>query len=216
MALNFPAATLAVGRLEELMDFSQFFSEISTKIAPNPKKDLMVYHPNQVVASDPFSDNRLSVKTRSGEFRKKAVFRQFTLPAPIDQIDVQNNLAVMKELILPPLTSEDKASLRWLLDQVDLVLLNGLQDSENWVVPNEFTELTIVQNSLNNQIPLERVICTILQGIRTYVWMYREHLFPFIPLILDLEEALYCISSELNPPESASTQQFSESDSESG
>lgn len=183
------------------MAFSQFLANIGKALPTNPGSDMVIYRRSpkaetQVIAQYP---EGIEASTRVGAFQRQANVKQFGLPESSDQLDFQNTISALKEVLLPPIADEDVANLEWTLDLIDLVLLQGLQDPDNWVLPNEFNRISFVRTSLGEGVPLELILQVLLNAVRTYVWMYRETLYRFIPFVSELEEALALITSESTP-----------------
>lgn len=124
------------------------------------------------------------------------------MPPAVDQTAFMNVLSALKELFLPEISDGDVHCLESVIQMLDTVILAGLHDPDNWVLAPEFAETPFVKTSLASGVPLQVVLGTVFQGIRTYIWMYLEDLRDYVPNLLELEEALADIDAAVGTPKS--------------
>lgn len=130
--------------------------------------------------------------TKSYTFRREAVMRgSFQLPELPDQGSAIAVLRATQLYYLPDLADEDFDNLSQMLILIDDVILAGLKDPSNWILPRGFSESPFVKQRLDKNYPIEQILATILAATRLYVWLYRndESVAELIPHLLELEES---------------------------
>jgi len=97
----------------------------------------------------------------------------------------------MRQFYLPDITDEDFDNLRQMLVLIDDVILGGLKDPRNWVLPKGFSEIPFVKASLSKGYPIERIVEAIFAASRMYIWLYQDDqsVTELIPHLLELEES---------------------------
>lgn len=128
--------------------------------------------------------------TKSYTFRRAVTKDNFTLSLSPDQGDNVAVLRAVQAFYMPDLTDEDFNNLRQMLILTDDVILGGLKDPSNWVLPRGFSDIPFVKARLERNFPIEHIIGLILSAARLYVWLYKmdEDVSNLIPHLLELEE----------------------------
>lgn len=129
--------------------------------------------------------------TKSYTFRRDVVRGNLQLPELPDQGSLIAVLRATQQFYLPDLTGEDFDNLRQMLVLIDDVILGGLKDPSNWVLPRGFSDIPFVKERLDKNYPIEQILDSMLQSTRLYVWLYRrdEAVSELIPHLLELEES---------------------------
>lgn len=129
--------------------------------------------------------------TKSYSFRREVLRGNFPLPAFPDQGNLGLVLRATRQFYLPALTDEDFDHLKQMLVFVDDVILSGLKDPSNWVLPQGFSEIPFVKVRLRKNFSIEQILEYILDATRLYIWWYRddEAVSDLIPHLLELEES---------------------------
>jgi len=129
--------------------------------------------------------------TKSYTFRREVLRDNFKLPELPDQGSLIAVLRAVQQFCLPDLTDEDFDNLHQMLVLIDDVILAGLRDPHNWVLPQGFSEIPFVRQRLEKNFPIEQILDYMLNAIRLYTWWYRhdEAVSELIPHLLELEEA---------------------------
>lgn len=137
--------------------------------------------------------------TKSYTFRREAVRGNFKLPELPDQGRAIAVLRATEQLLLPVLTDNDFDNLRQMLALIDDVLLAGLKDPFNWVLPKGFSEIPFVRQRLEKNFPMEQILEYLLEATRLYVWLYRadEAVSELIPHLLELEESFESLRTRI-------------------
>lgn len=128
--------------------------------------------------------------TKSYTFRRMVLRDNFTLPSLPDQGRVIAVLRAARHFLMPDLTDEDFDNLRQMLVMCDDVILGGLKDPGNWVLPRGFSDLPFVKPRLDKGYPVEQILDYILTATRLYIWLYKddESVSELIPHLIELEE----------------------------
>jgi hypothetical protein len=147
--------------------------------------------------------------TKSYTFRREVTRDNFTLPETSDQLAISSILRAVRQFYLPDLTDEDFDNLRQMLILTDDVILSGLKDPSNWVLPRGFSDIPFVKSRLEKGYPIAQIIDMILAGTRLYVWLYRddESVAELIPHLLELEESYEPMKTRLSSGGSARIRQ---------
>lgn len=129
--------------------------------------------------------------TKSYTFRREVLRDNFQLPSLADQANLVAVLRAVRQFYLPDLSQEDFDNLSQMLILTDDVILEGLKDPSDWVLPKGFSEIPFVKARLGRQYPIEQIIESIFAATRLYVWWYRddEAVSELIPHLLELEES---------------------------
>lgn len=137
--------------------------------------------------------------TKSYTFRREAVLSNFVLPALPDQGSLIGTLRAAQQFYLPDLSDGDIDNLRQMLVLIDDVILGGLKDPGNWVLPRGFSDIPFVKQRLDHNYPIEQVIDSMLLGTRLYVWLYKydEMVSELIPHLLELEESFESLRTRI-------------------
>jgi hypothetical protein len=129
--------------------------------------------------------------TKSYTFRRDVLKDNFRIPEFGDQPILISVLRATQSFYLPDVTDEDFDNLRQMLIQLDDVILGGLKDPNNWVLPKGFSDYPFVKQRLDRNYPIAQIINTILQATRLYIWLFKkddETVSELIPHLLELEE----------------------------
>jgi hypothetical protein len=137
--------------------------------------------------------------TKSYTFRREVLRGNFELPELPDQGSLISVLRAVQQFYLPDLTDEDFDTLRQMLIVTDDVILAGMKDPGNWVLPSGFSEIPFVKHRLEKNFPIERILDSILEATRLYVWWYYqdESVNGLIPHLLELEESFESLQTRL-------------------
>jgi hypothetical protein len=129
--------------------------------------------------------------TKSYTFRREVLRGNFPLPELADQANLVSVLRAARQFYFPDLADEDFDNLREMLAFTDDVILGGLKDPGNWVLPQGFSDIPWVKSRLSKHYPIEQILEYILDATRLYVWLYRddEAVSELIPHLLELEES---------------------------
>jgi len=129
--------------------------------------------------------------TKSYTFRREILRDNFSLPELDDQSNLVSVLRAMRQFYLPDITDEDFDNLRQMLILIDDVILGGLKDPHNWVLPKGFSDIPFVKASLSKGFPIEQIVEAIFSSTRLYIWLYRDDqsVAELIPHLLELEES---------------------------
>jgi len=129
--------------------------------------------------------------TKSYTFRREILRDNFTLPDLDDQSRLVSVLRAVRQFYLPDITDEDFDNLRQMLILIDDVILGGLKDPHNWVLPKGFSDIPFVKASLSKGFPIEQIVEAIFYSTRLYIWLYRDDqsVAELIPHLLELEES---------------------------
>lgn len=141
--------------------------------------------------------------TKSYTFRREALRANFALPDLGDQPRTTQILSGLGWVLLPEPTEEDLNTLTHVLALLDDVIVRGLEDSVNWVLPKGFSETPWIQARLNRGYPVDEVVDILLDSVRVYMWLYRRCNFvnELIAQLLELDEAWVSLSNHLHPQE---------------
>lgn len=137
--------------------------------------------------------------TKSYTFRREALRGSWKLPNLSDQERFIAVLRCVEKFYLPMLSDEDFDNLRQLLVIMDDVILAGLKDPSNWVLPRGFSDHPFVKPRLDKNYPIELILDYMLDAARLYVWWYRddEGVNELIPHLLELEESFGSLQTRL-------------------
>lgn len=137
--------------------------------------------------------------TRSYTFRREVVRGNLQLPELPDQGSLIAVLRAAQQFLLPDLTDGDFDNLRQMLIMIDDVILGGLKDPFNWVLPQGFSEIPFVKKRLEKNFPIEQILGSMLMATRLYVWWYRqdEAVSELIPHLLELEESFESLRTRI-------------------
>jgi len=99
--------------------------------------------------------------TKSYTFRRDAVRGNLQLPEVPDQGTLISVLRATQQFYLPDLSDEDFDNLRQMLILIDDVILGGLKDPSNWVLPRGFSDIPFVKQRLDKNHPIDQfsVLC---------------------------------------------------------
>lgn len=144
--------------------------------------------------------------TKSYTFRREVLRGNFPLPELADQANWVSVLRAARQFLLPDLTDEDFDGLREMLTFTDDVILGGLKDPGNWVLPQGFSDIPWVKSRLGKHYPIEQIIEYILDATRLYIWLYRddEAVNELIPHLLELEESFEPLRTRRDPGDPSS------------
>lgn len=129
--------------------------------------------------------------TKSYSFRRDVLKDNFRLPEACDQQTFVSILRAAQQFFMPDLTDEDFDTLRQMLILIDDVILGGLKDPNNWILPKGFSDIPFVKQRLNRNVSIVQIIDNILDATRFYIWLYYrvdESVSELIPHLLELEE----------------------------
>jgi hypothetical protein len=145
--------------------------------------------------------------TKSYTFRREALRGNFPLPEWADQAHSVSVLRATRQFFFPDMTDEDFDNLQQMLIFTDDVILGGLKDPSNWVLPQGFTEIPWVKARLGKNYPIEQLVEYILAATRCYIWLYRddEAVNELIPHLLELEESFEPLRTRQSSVEANST-----------
>jgi len=137
--------------------------------------------------------------TRSYTFRREVVRGNFQLPELPDQGNLVAVLRATQQFYLPDLTDGDFDNLHQMLILIDDVILGGLKDPSNWVLPRGFSDIPFVKQRLDKNYPIEQILGSMLMSTRLYVWLYRhdEGVSELIPHLLELEESFESLRTRI-------------------
>lgn len=137
--------------------------------------------------------------TKSYTFRREAVRSNLTLPELPDQGSLIAVLRATQQFFLPDLEDGDFDNLRQMLICIDDVILGGLKDPYNWVLPRGFSDIPFVKQRLDKNYPIEQILGSMLMATRLYVWWYRhdESISELIPHLLELEESFESLRTRI-------------------
>jgi hypothetical protein len=137
--------------------------------------------------------------TRSYTFRREVVRGNLQLPELPDQGSLIAVLRATQQFYLPDLTDGDFDNLHQMLILIDDVILGGLKDPSNWVLPRGFSEIPFVKQRLDKNYPIEQILGSMLLATRLYVWWYKhdEAVSELIPHLLELEESFESLRTRI-------------------
>lgn len=137
--------------------------------------------------------------TKSYTFRREVLRGNFRLPEFPDQGNLIAVLRAVQQFYLPDLTDDDFDCLQQMLIVIDDVILAGLRDPGNWVLPKGFSEIPFVKQRLEKNFPIEQILGTLLYATRCYIWWYigEESVKELIPHLLELEETFVSLQTRL-------------------
>jgi len=137
--------------------------------------------------------------TKSYTFRREVVRGNFQLPELPDQGSLIAVLRATQQFFLPDLTDGDFDNLHQMLVFIDDVILGGLKDPYNWVLPRGFSDIPFVKQRLDKNYPIEQILGSMLMATRLYVWWYRhdEAVSELIPHLLELEESFESLRTRI-------------------
>lgn len=137
--------------------------------------------------------------TKSYTFRREVVRGNFQLPELPDQGSLIAVLRATQQFFLPDLTDGDFDNLHQMLVFIDDVILGGLKDPFNWVLPRGFSDIPFVKQRLDKNYPIEQILGSMLLATRLYVWWYRhdEAVSELIPHLLELEESFESLRTRI-------------------
>lgn len=135
--------------------------------------------------------------TKSYTFQREVMRGKFTLPSIPDQGLLTEVLRALGSFYLPDFTDRDFNDLRQMLIVMDDVILAGLRDPHNWVLPKGFSEHPFVRKRLDKNYPVVAILDSMLGAARLYVWLYRddEGVEQLIPHLLELEESFVSLQT---------------------
>lgn len=139
--------------------------------------------------------------TKSYTFQREVLRGNFRLPELPDQGNLIAVLRAVQQFYLPDLTDEDFDVLQQMLVLIDDVILAGMKDPRNWLLPKGFSEIPFVKQRLGKNFPIEQILSQLLQATRVYLWWYGaidESVKEFIPHLLELEEAFTTLQTRLS------------------
>jgi len=137
--------------------------------------------------------------TRSYTFRREVVRGNFQLPEVPDQGTLIAVLRATQQFYIPDLTDMDFDNLHQMLVLIDDVILGGLKDPSNWVLPRGFSDIPFVKQRLDKNYPIEQILDHMMMATRLYVWWYRhdEAVSELIPHLLELEESFESLRTRI-------------------
>jgi len=137
--------------------------------------------------------------TKSYTFRRETVRGNLQLPELPDQGSLIAVLRATQQFFLPDLTDGDFDNLSQMLVMIDDVILGGLKDPYNWVLPRGFSDIPFVKQRLDKNYPIEQILGSMLSATRLYVWWYRhdEAVSELIPHLLELEESFESLRTRI-------------------
>jgi len=155
--------------------------------------------------------------TKSYTFRREVLRGNFPLPKLADQANLVSVLRAARQFFFPDLTDEDFDSLRDMLTFTDDVILGGLKDPGNWILPQGFSDIPWVKSRLGKHYPIEQIIEYILDATRLYIWLYQddEAVNELIPHLLELEESFEPLRTRRDPGDPSSNRRPREVEAES-
>lgn len=138
--------------------------------------------------------------TKSYTFRREALRGNFRLPEFPDQGSLISVLRAVQQFYLPDLTDDDFDCLQQMLVVIDDVILAGMKDPRNWILPNGFSDIPFVKQRLEKNFPIERILENLLIATRVYLWWYGsdESVNELIPHLLELEESFASLQTRLS------------------
>jgi len=137
--------------------------------------------------------------TRSYTFRREVVRGNLSLPELPDQGSLIAVLRATQQFYLPDLTDGDFDNLHQMLILIDDVILGGLKDPSNWVLPRGFSDIPFVKQRLDKNYPIEQILGSMLLATRLYAWWYKhdEAVSELIPHLLELEESFESLRTRI-------------------
>jgi len=137
--------------------------------------------------------------TKSYTFRRETVRGNFQLPELPDQGSLIAVLRGIQQFYLPDLTDGDFENLRQMLILIDDVILGGLKDPSNWVLPRGFSDIPFVKQRLDKNYPIEMILASMLTATRLYIWLYKHdaETSELIPHLLELEESFESLRTRI-------------------
>jgi hypothetical protein len=137
--------------------------------------------------------------TKSYTFRREVVRGNLSLPELPDQGSLIAVLRATQQFFLPDLTDGDFDNLHQMLVLIDDVILGGLKDPYNWVLPRGFSDIPFVKQRLDKNYPIEQILGSMLLSARLYVWWYKhdEAVSELIPHLLELEESFASLRTRI-------------------
>lgn len=137
--------------------------------------------------------------TKSYTFRREVLRGNFQLPELPDQGNLIAVLRATRQFFLPDLSDGDFDNLHQMIILIDEVILGGLKDPSNWVLPRGFSDIPYVKQRLDKNYPIEQILATMLLAARLYAWLYRydEAVSELIPHLLELEESFESIRTRI-------------------
>jgi len=137
--------------------------------------------------------------TKSYTFRRDAVHGNFQLPELPDQGNLIAVLRAAQLFYMPDITDMDFDNLNQMLIVIDDVILGGLKDPDNWVLPQGFLDFPFVKQRLDKNYPIELILEVILKATRLFVWMHKDDgsVSGLIPHLLELEESFEPLRTRL-------------------
>jgi hypothetical protein len=138
--------------------------------------------------------------TKSYSFRREVLRGNFRLPEFPDQGNLIAVLRAVQQFYLPNLTDDDFDCLQQMLVVIDDVILAGMKDPRNWMLPKGFSEIPFVRQRLDKNYPIEQILIHLLLATRLYVWLYvgDESVKELIPHLLELEETFASLQTRLS------------------
>jgi hypothetical protein len=139
--------------------------------------------------------------TKSYSFRREALRGNFRLPELPDQGSLIAVLRAVQQFYLPDLTDDDFECLRQMLILIDDVILAGMKNPGNWILPKGFSEISFVKQRLEKNFPIEQILQSLLLATRLYIWLYGaidESVKELIPHLLELEESFGSLQTRLS------------------
>lgn len=137
--------------------------------------------------------------TKSYTFRREVTRETLQLPELPDQGSLISVLRATQQFYLPDLTDGDFDNLQQMLALIDDVILAGLKNPSNWVLPRGFSDIPFVRQRLDKNYPIEQILVAMLNATRLYVWWYRhdENVSELIPHLLELEESFGSLQTRI-------------------
>lgn len=137
--------------------------------------------------------------TKSYTFRREVVRGNLSLPELPDQGSLIAVLRATQQFYIPDLTDGDFDNLRQMLVLIDDVILGGLEDPSNWVLPRGFSDIPFVKQRLDKNYPIDQILSSMLLATRLYVWWYKydEDVSELIPHLLELEESFESLRTRI-------------------
>lgn len=143
--------------------------------------------------------------TKSYTFRREALRGSFMLPEVSDQDTFVQILRATQQFYLPDFSDEDFDNLQQMLVMLDDVILQGLKDPFNWVLPAGFADIPFVKARLDKNYPIDLLLSVLLQATRLYVWLHKADagVSELTPHLLELEEAFESLRTRVQSVESS-------------
>jgi hypothetical protein len=138
--------------------------------------------------------------TKSYTFRREVLRDNFKLPIVADQATLVNVLHALRQFYLKDISQEDFDTLNQMLIYMDDVILAGLKNPREWVLPQGFSEIPFVKSRLDKNYSITQIIEYIFCSTRCYIWMYRddEAVSELVPHLLELEESYEPLRTQLS------------------